>query len=63
MEPDKLSPALVEKNPAGKINYIDHLKVLMIVLVILHHTFITYGARGRLVFPGQDYPDGRTIPN
>lgn len=30
----------------GKIVYIDDLKVILIVLVILHHTFITYGAPG-----------------
>jgi hypothetical protein len=29
-----------------KILYIDNLKVLMTVLVILHHAFITYGASG-----------------
>lgn len=29
-----------------KIAYIDRLKVIMTVLVILHHTFITYGAPG-----------------
>lgn len=29
-----------------KIVYIDRLKVIMTVLVILHHTFITYGAPG-----------------
>lgn len=32
--------------PKSKITYIDNLKVLMIVLVVLHHTFITYGAPG-----------------
>jgi surface polysaccharide O-acyltransferase-like enzyme len=31
---------------AGKIAYIDNLKVLLTVLVVLHHTFITYGAPG-----------------
>ncbi|TSD67888.1 acyltransferase [Inquilinus sp. KBS0705] len=36
--------ALVQ--PKAKINYIDHLKVVLTVLVILHHTFITYGAPG-----------------
>jgi hypothetical protein len=29
-----------------KINYIDNLRVLLTTLVILHHTFITYGAPG-----------------
>lgn len=36
---------LIEK-PANKIIYIDNLKVLLITLVVLHHTFITYGAPG-----------------
>jgi fucose 4-O-acetylase-like acetyltransferase len=31
---------------AGKILYIDNLKVVLIILVVLHHTFITYGAPG-----------------
>jgi fucose 4-O-acetylase-like acetyltransferase len=31
---------------AGKIAYIDNLKVVLTVLVVLHHTFITYGAPG-----------------
>ena len=29
-----------------KINYIDHLKVVLTVLVILHHAAVTYGAPG-----------------
>jgi len=32
--------------PSQKIYYLDHLKVLLTILVILHHTFITYGAPG-----------------
>ncbi|WPU96007.1 acyltransferase [Mucilaginibacter sabulilitoris] len=31
---------------AGKIVYIDNLKVVLTILVVLHHTFITYGAPG-----------------
>ncbi|MBS1501812.1 MAG: acyltransferase, partial [Bacteroidetes bacterium] len=30
----------------NKIVYIDHIKVILITLVVLHHTFITYGAPG-----------------
>ncbi|MGY4535620.1 surface polysaccharide O-acyltransferase-like enzyme [Mucilaginibacter sp. UYNi724] len=37
-------PALIQ--PKAKINYIDHLKVVLTMLVILHHTFIAYGAPG-----------------
>ncbi|OOQ60037.1 acyltransferase family protein [Mucilaginibacter pedocola] len=40
------SPALKPENTSGKIVYIDHLKVVLTVLVILHHAFITYGAPG-----------------
>jgi len=39
-----------EKPAKEKIAYIDHLKVLAIVLVVLHHTFITYGAPGGWYF-------------
>jgi len=43
---------LIKENPAAavipsqKIYYLDHVKVLLTVLVILHHTFITYGGPG-----------------
>jgi len=37
--------ALIPEQPK-KIFYINHLKVLLTVLVILHHSFITYGAPG-----------------
>lgn len=30
----------------AKINYIDNLRVLMTILVVLHHTFISYGGPG-----------------
>ena len=39
-------PSAHIKDPNYRVNYIDRLKVLMIVLVILHHTCITYGAPG-----------------
>ncbi|HTE02070.1 MAG TPA: acyltransferase [Mucilaginibacter sp.] len=37
--------ALIPESPK-KIFYIDHLKVTLTVLVILHHCFVTYGAPG-----------------
>lgn len=37
------SPAII---PSQKIYYLNHVKVLLTVLVILHHTFITYGGPG-----------------
>jgi hypothetical protein len=33
-----------------KVFYIDNLKILLTILVILHHTFITYGASGGWYF-------------
>src|ERR1700754_2688526 len=37
--------ALIPDQPK-KIHYIDTLKVLLTILVVLHHCFITYGAPG-----------------
>ncbi len=36
-------PAVI---PSQKVWYLDHIKVLLTILVVLHHTFITYGASG-----------------
>jgi surface polysaccharide O-acyltransferase-like enzyme len=44
------APIVAEKPLTGKVVYIDHLKVLLTVLVVLHHTFITYGAPGGWYF-------------
>ncbi|QHS54313.1 acyltransferase [Mucilaginibacter sp. 14171R-50] len=44
MSKPEAQPALV--HPKQKINYIDHLKVMLTVLVIMHHSFIAYGAPG-----------------
>jgi GNAT superfamily N-acetyltransferase len=41
-----MNGSVSEKRPGGKIVYIDHLRVILIVLVVLHHAFITYGAPG-----------------
>src|SRR5476651_672498 len=35
---------------SDKLFYIDNIKLLLTVLVILHHTFITYGASGGWYF-------------
>jgi surface polysaccharide O-acyltransferase-like enzyme len=40
-----ITSALIEK-PKSKIVYIDRLKVILTSLVVLHHSFITYGATG-----------------
>jgi len=41
-----LAPHPQAVSTKSKVVYIDHLKVILTVLVILHHTFITYGAPG-----------------
>jgi hypothetical protein len=46
-------PEVSEKS-TGKINYINHLKVLLTVLVVLHHAFITYGAPGGWYYQQKD---------
>jgi peptidoglycan/LPS O-acetylase OafA/YrhL len=38
-------PSILLKS-THKIAYIDNLKILLIVIVVLHHSFITYGASG-----------------
>ena len=37
------TPAVI---PSQKIYYLDHVKLVLTVLVILHHTFVAYGAPG-----------------
>jgi len=54
-----LTPA---KTAAEKINYINHLKVLMTVLVVLHHSFITYGAPGSWYFQQKTHLLGALFP-
>ncbi|MBB3057049.1 acyltransferase family protein [Mucilaginibacter gotjawali] len=51
-----------EKKPAQKFNYINHLKVLMTVLVVLHHSFITYGAPGSWYFQQKTHLLGALFP-
>jgi len=46
----------------NKILYIDNLKVLMTVLVILHHAFITYGAPGDWYYVQKTSQIGALIP-
>jgi hypothetical protein len=43
-------PRSLEKISSGKINYLNHLKVVLTTLVVLHHAFITYGAPGGWYF-------------
>jgi hypothetical protein len=53
-------PALVQ--PKSKINYIDHLKVVLTVFVILHHAFITYGAPGGWYYSQKTTLVGAIVP-
>ncbi|HWB26436.1 MAG TPA: acyltransferase [Chitinophagaceae bacterium] len=45
----------------AKINYIDNLRVLLTVLVIMHHTFITYGAPGGWYFTDKSTNTGALV--
>ncbi len=45
MQAQDTSSALIS-GQSKKIFYIDHLKVVLTILVVLHHAFITYGAPG-----------------
>ena len=40
----------MENMKGGKIFYIDNIKVILTVLVVLHHSAITYGAPGSWYF-------------
>lgn len=53
--------ALVPEQPK-KILYIDHLKILLTILVILHHSFITYGASGGWYYTQKTTKIGALIP-
>jgi surface polysaccharide O-acyltransferase-like enzyme len=60
MTPNNPQPALIQ--PKAKINYIDHLKVVLTMLVILHHTFIAYGAPGGWYYTQKTSLTGAIIP-
>jgi hypothetical protein len=53
---------IAEKPASGKINYVDHLKVLMTILVVLHHAFITYGAPGGWYYQQKTQLKGALFP-
>jgi surface polysaccharide O-acyltransferase-like enzyme len=56
------STSFVPEKSSGKITYIDHLKVILTVLVILHHTFITYGAPGGWYYFQKTTSEAAKIP-
>jgi len=53
------APAII---PSQKIYYLDHVKVLLTVLVILHHSFITYGGPGGWYYRQPTSSKGALIP-
>jgi len=48
--------------PKNKIFYIDNLKVLMTILVILHHSVITYGGPGSWYYLQKTTQEAALIP-
>ncbi len=55
------TPPLIQK-PQSKIVYIDQLKVILTALVVLHHSFITYGASGGWYFQQKSTLMGALAP-
>jgi peptidoglycan/LPS O-acetylase OafA/YrhL len=47
---------------AGKLVYIDHLRVVLTALVIIHHAFVTYGAPGSWYYNEKATALGAIIP-
>ena len=47
---------------SGKIYYIDQLKVLLTILVVMHHAFVTYGAPGGWYYAEKTTLMGALIP-
>jgi surface polysaccharide O-acyltransferase-like enzyme len=54
--------AIVPEHSAGKIVYIDHLKVVLTILVVLHHACITYGAPGGWYYAQKSTLMGALVP-
>jgi surface polysaccharide O-acyltransferase-like enzyme len=51
-----------DATPPKKIFYIDNLKIALTVLVVLHHTFITYGAPGGWYYTQKTAKIGALLP-
>src|ERR1700759_4163350 len=62
MKTEALAPPIVEKPQKAKIAYIDHLKILATILVVLHHSFITYGAPGSWYYQQKTHLLGAQFP-
>ena len=46
----------------SKLFYIDNIKIILTILVILHHTFITYGASGGWYYTQKTTNMGALVP-
>ena len=55
------SSALIPSQ-SKKIFYIDHLKIVLIMLVVMHHAFVTYGAPGGWYYSEKTTKIGALIP-
>src|ERR1700743_143782 len=58
----QVSPSALITEQPQKIFYIDNLKVILIILVVLHHTFITYGAPGGWYYMQKTTQQAALIP-
>jgi hypothetical protein len=56
------STPAIETAKSVKIGYVDNLKVVLTVLVILHHAFITYGAPGSWYYNEKTTHQAALIP-
>jgi surface polysaccharide O-acyltransferase-like enzyme len=59
------SATLPQQSPSAQSNklfYIENIKILLTVLVVLHHTFITYGASGGWYYTQKTTQMGALVP-
>jgi surface polysaccharide O-acyltransferase-like enzyme len=56
------STLLTSSHRASKLIYIDNIKVILTILVVLHHTFITYGSPGGWYYTQKTTHIGALIP-
>jgi surface polysaccharide O-acyltransferase-like enzyme len=61
MQAETSTPA-IDTSKSVKIGYVDNLKVILTVLVILHHTVITYGGPGGWYYSEKTTHIGALIP-
>lgn len=62
MQTETITPAITTNSKNTKIGYIDNLKVILTVLVVMHHTFITYGAPGGWYYAEKTTHQAALIP-